>query len=81
MRRERTKGSTACAAYPEAVDDESQRDEMNAAIRAQRQRGNVPKSMLPPEDEPPPRPPAPAEPPSPEPAPPRRSLRERLLGR
>lgn len=33
------------------MNDESQRDEMNAAIRAQRERGNVPKSMLPPEDE------------------------------
>ena len=68
-----------------AVDDESQRDEMNAAIRAQRERGNVPKSMLPPQDEPP----APslatveanAEPPAPEPPPPRRGLLARLLGR
>jgi hypothetical protein len=33
------------------VDDESQREEMNAAIRAQRERGAVPRSMLPPEDE------------------------------
>jgi hypothetical protein len=65
------------------VDDESHRDEMNAAIRAQRQRGNVPKSMLPPEDEPlPGRPPGPAEPPvAAEPAAPRRTLLERLLGR
>ena len=58
------------------VDDESQREEMNAAIRAQRERGAVPKSMLPPEDELPPAP----EPP-PEPAPPKRSLLGRLLGR
>ena len=41
-----------------AVDDESQRDEMNAAIRAQRERGAVPRSMLPPEDELPEPPPA-----------------------
>jgi hypothetical protein len=57
------------------VDDESQREEMNAAIRAQRERGNVPKSMLPPEDE---VPPAPA---TPEPLPPKRGLLSRLLGR
>ena len=44
-----------------AVDDESQRDEMNAAIRAQRERGAVPRSMLPPEDELPERPPPPPE--------------------
>ena len=61
-----------------AVEDESQREEMNAAIRAQRERGNVPKSMLPPEDEPP----APAEPPAAaEAAPPKRNLLGRLLGR
>jgi hypothetical protein len=58
------------------VEDESQREEMNAAIRAQRERGAVPKSMLPPEDELPPAP----EPP-PEPAPPKRSLLGRLLSR
>ena len=63
-----------------AVDEESQRDEMNAAIRAQRERGNVPKSMLPPEDELPLPSPA-VEPPTPEPAPPERSLLARLLGR
>jgi hypothetical protein len=33
------------------VTEESHRNTMNAAIRAQRERGNVPKSMLPPEDE------------------------------
>jgi hypothetical protein len=59
------------------VDDESQRDEMNAAIQAQRERGAVPRSMLPPEDELPERPPEPA----PEPEPPKRGLLARLLGR
>ena len=54
-----------------AVEDESQRDEMNAAIRAQRERGAVPRSMLPPEDEPP----------APEPEPPKRGLLARLFGR
>jgi hypothetical protein len=62
-----------------AVDDESQRDEMNAAIRAQRERGAVPRSMLPQEDEPP-APEAPL-PPAVEPAPPKRGLLARLLGR
>jgi hypothetical protein len=64
-----------------AVDDESQRDEMNAAIRAQRERGAVPRSMLPPEDELPERPSPPPEPPAPEPEPPKRGLLDRLLGR
>jgi hypothetical protein len=65
------------------VDDESHRDEMNAAIRAQRERGAVPRSMLPPEDELPERPPPPSEPPAPEPEPdpPKRGLLERLFGR
>ena len=63
-----------------AVDDESQRDEMNAVIRAQRERGAVPRSMLPPEDELPERPSAPPEPAAPEP-PPKRGLLDRLLGR
>jgi hypothetical protein len=62
-----------------AVDDESQREEMNAAIRAQRERGAVPRSMLPPEDELPPR--TAPEPPTPEPAPPKRSVFARLLVR
>jgi hypothetical protein len=62
------------------VDDESQREEMNAAIRAQRERGAVPRSMLPPEDELPERPP-PSEPPTPEQPPPKRGLLDRLLGR
>ncbi|HZS29945.1 MAG TPA: hypothetical protein VFA37_01660 [Gaiellaceae bacterium] len=55
--------------------EESQRDEMNAAIRAQRERGNVPRSMLPPEDER--EPAAPVEPPPP----PAKSFLARLLGR
>jgi hypothetical protein len=61
-----------------AVDDESQREEMNAAIRAQRERGAVPRSMLPSEDELPERPELlePAEPPAP-----KRGLLDRLLGR
>jgi hypothetical protein len=59
------------------VSEESHREEMNAAIRAQRERGAVPRSMLPPEDESPAPPPAP----EPEPEPPaRRGLLSRLLG-
>jgi hypothetical protein len=58
------------------VDDESQREEMNAAIRAQRERGAVPRSMLPPEDDPP----VQAKP-TPEPEPPKRGFLDRLLGR
>ena len=50
------------------MSEESHRDAMNSAIRAQRERGNVPKSMLPPEDEPAPVPAAP-EPAAPEPTP------------
>jgi hypothetical protein len=64
-----------------AVEDESQREEMNAAIRAQRERGAVPRSMLPPDDELPERPTPPAGPPPPEPPPAKRSLLDRLLGR
>ena len=64
-----------------AVDEESQRDEMNAAIRAQRERGAVPRSMLPPEDELPERPSPPPELAAPEPPPPKRGLLARLLGR
>ncbi len=55
-------------AYLADVTDESHRDAMNDAIRAQRERGNVPKSMLPPEDEAAPVPAAP-EPMTPEPEP------------
>jgi hypothetical protein len=57
------------------MEEESQRDEMNAAIQAQRERGNVPKAMLPPEDEP--AAPRPAD----EPPPPKHGLLARLLGR
>jgi hypothetical protein len=57
------------------VEEESQRDEMNDAIRAQRERGAVPRSMLPAEDEAPPDAPAPPEPPA------KKSLFDRLLGR
>jgi hypothetical protein len=63
------------------VEDESQRDEMNAAIRAQRERGAVPRSMLPPEEDLPPAPPAAAEPAAPEAEPPKRGLLDRLFGR
>jgi hypothetical protein len=69
------------------VSDESHRDAMNSAIRAQRQRGNVPRSMLPPEDEPAPAAatPAPVAPepeaqPEPEPAE-KKSFFERIFGR
>jgi hypothetical protein len=58
------------------TDEESQRDEMNAAIRAQRERGAVPRSMLPPEEDLPPR-----EAPAPHPAPPKRGLLARLFKR
>jgi hypothetical protein len=64
-----------------AVEDESQRDEMNDAIRAQRERRKVPKSMLPPDDELTPQAPAADEPPAPEPAQQNRGLLARLLGR
>ena len=63
-----------------AVEDESQREEMNAAIRAQRERGAVPRSMLPPEDELPELPSPPPEQKAHEP-PPKRGLIDRLLGR
>jgi hypothetical protein len=61
------------------VDEDSQREEMNAAIRAQRERGAVPRSMLPAEDDAPQEPPVPEAPPEPEP--PQRSLLGRLFGR
>jgi hypothetical protein len=58
------------------VIEESQRDEMNAAIRAQRERGAVPRSMLPAEDD---VPPARPEPPAPEPEPEKQGLLARLF--
>lgn len=66
------------------MDEESQRDEMNAAIRAQRERGAVPRSMLPPEDDFPareesPPEPEPAEPAAPEPE--KKGFFSRLRGR
>ena len=62
--------------------EESHRNAMNDAIRAQRERGNVPKSMLPPEDAPAPIPAAAPEPMAPEPEPvAKKSFLSRLLGR
>ena len=61
------------------MDEESQREEMNAAIRAQRERGAVPRSMLPPEDEPQAEP-AP-EPPEQPAQPPKTGVLARLFGR
>ena len=69
------------------MSEESHRNAMNDAIRAQRERGNVPKSMLPPEDEPSPVPAAPepmAPEPDPEPSPEppaKKGFWSRLLGR
>jgi hypothetical protein len=61
------------------TEEESQRAEMNEAIRAQRERGAVPRSMLPPDDEPLlPREPVETTKP---PEPPKRSLLARLLRR
>jgi hypothetical protein len=64
------------------VEEDSQREEMNAAIRAQRERGAVPRSMLAPEDDPPP---SAAEPRAaelaPETEPAKKGLLERLFGR
>ena len=74
------RGAACPAAYLRAVDDESQRDEMNAAIRAQRERGAVPRSMLP-ADEPPDRPPDQAPEQAPQVEPPKRGLRARIFRR
>jgi hypothetical protein len=61
------------------MEEESQREEMNAAIRAQRERGAVPRSMLPPEDEPEHEPtPEPPEQPA---QPPKTGVLARLFGR
>lgn len=55
--------------------EQSQKAEMDAAIRAQRERHNVPRSIAP---DPPPKPVAPAVEPEPQPRP---GLLSRLLGR
>lgn len=57
------------------MSEQSQREEMNAAIRAHRERHNVPRSMVP---EPPETPPAAAPEPAPEP---RKSLLSRIFGK
>ncbi|HVS85968.1 MAG TPA: hypothetical protein VHD91_10080 [Gaiellaceae bacterium] len=61
-----------------AEQSESQLEEMNAAIRAQRERQAAPKSIISTEDVRPPEPEPAAEP---APGPPRRGLLARLLGR
>ena len=58
--------------------EESHLEEMNAAIRAQRERQAAPKSMISTEDA---RPPADEPPAAAEPAPAKRGLLSRLLGR
>jgi hypothetical protein len=57
------------------MSEQSQKDEMNAAIRAQRERQNVPRSIAP---EPPAEPPAPLPAPAPERP---KGLLARLFGR
>jgi hypothetical protein len=57
------------------VPEQSHRDEMSAAIRAQRERHAVPRSMVPPDD---PRPEPQVEPPQPPPPEPRKGLFARL---
>lgn len=60
--------------------EESHLEEMSAAIRAQRERQAVPRSMISTEDARPPEPPTAPAPVAPEPAP-KRGLLARLLGR
>lgn len=57
------------------MSEQSQKDDMNAAIRAQRERHNVPRSIAP---EPPPAPPEQQPEPEPEPE---KGFLARLLGR
>jgi hypothetical protein len=57
--------------------EQSHRDEMNAAIRAQRERHAAPRTIAPPNDEPAPEPEAEL----PVAAPPRKSMLDRLRGR
>lgn len=59
------------------MSEQSQKDDMNAAIRAQRERHNVPRSIAP---EPPPTVPEPQAEPEPEPEP-EKGFLARLLGR
>ncbi len=61
-----------------AMAEQSHRDEMNAAIRAQRERHAAPRTIAPAEEPEAPAPP-PAEPAAAEPT--RRSLRDRMRGR
>jgi hypothetical protein len=59
--------------------EQSHRDEMNAAIRAQRERHAAPRTIAPPSDDPAPTPEPDAEPPVA--GPPRKSMLDRLRGR
>jgi hypothetical protein len=63
--------------------EQSHRDEMNAAIRAQRERHAAPRTIAPPTDElaVTPEPEAIPEPEAPAPEPPRKSMLDRLRGR
>jgi hypothetical protein len=63
--------------------EQSHRDEMNAAIRAQRERHAAPRTIAPPADEPaaPPERETAPEPETPAAEPPRKSLLDRLRGR
>ena len=63
--------------------EQSHRDEMNAAIRAQRERHAAPRTIAPPPDEPAvtPEPEAAPEPEAPAAEPPRKSMLDRLRGR
>jgi hypothetical protein len=62
--------------------EQSHRDEMNAAIRAQRERHSAPRTIVPADEPAPtPAPEAAPEPPAPAAEPPRRSMLDRLRGR
>jgi len=61
--------------------EQSHRDEMNAAIRAQRERHAAPRTIAPPADEPAQAPGPEAPPESSEAEPPRKSMRDRLRRR
>jgi len=83
MAARRGKEAVAARRTRSPVTEESHREEMNAAIRAQRERGAVPRSMLPPEDVPlaPPTQPEPQPETAPEPPEAPRGLLSRLLRR